>query len=90
MINSDLSIQENHQNEDLGAIVSVAIEDDLKHLSKVTGAFIGTRSNRKYSTIPKTKLEEKTNMSRQGKHLTIFRPKNIPQILERMSMRRTM
>jgi hypothetical protein len=46
LINSDLSIQENHQNKDLdlGAIVSVVIKDDLKHLSKVTGAFIGTRS----------------------------------------------
>jgi hypothetical protein len=45
LINSDLSIQENHHNKDLGAIVSVAIiEDDLKHLFKVTGAFIGTRS----------------------------------------------
>jgi hypothetical protein len=44
LINSDLSIQENHQNKDLWAIVSVAIEDDLKHLSQVTGAFIGTRS----------------------------------------------
>jgi hypothetical protein len=43
LINSDLSIQENYQNKDLGAIVSIAIEDDFKHLSKVTGAFIGTR-----------------------------------------------
>jgi hypothetical protein len=49
--NSDLSIQENHQNTDLGAIVSVAIEDDLKHLSKVTGAFIGTRSIPYFSRI---------------------------------------
>jgi hypothetical protein len=44
LIKSDLSIQENHQNKDHGAIVSVAIEDYLKHLSNVTGAFIGTRS----------------------------------------------
>jgi hypothetical protein len=51
LINSDLSIQENHQNKDLGAIVSVAIEDDLKNLSKVTGAFIGTRSIPYFSRI---------------------------------------
>jgi hypothetical protein len=49
--NSDLSIQENYQNKDLGAIVYVAIEDDLKHLSKVTGAFIGTRSTPYFSRI---------------------------------------
>jgi hypothetical protein len=40
-----------HQNKDLGDIVSVAIEDDLKHLSKVTGAFIGTRSIPYFSRI---------------------------------------
>jgi hypothetical protein len=44
-------MQENHQNRHVGAIVSVAIEDDLKHLSKVTGAFIGTRSIPYFSRI---------------------------------------
>jgi hypothetical protein len=51
LINSDLSIQENHQNKDIGAIVSVFLQDDLKHLSKVTGAFIGTRSIPYFSRI---------------------------------------